>query len=104
MTTSKNTPAGAEGVTGALVLPPDALVSAAAGRLVEEARANGVALTGDGGLLTGLVREVLQTALEAEITDHLGYEPHALLLCQAAAASKSAGAVWAGWASASKAR
>ena len=78
MTTSKNTPAGAEGVTGALVLPPDALVSAAAGRLVEEARANGVALTGDGGLLTGLVREVLQTALEAEITDHLGYEPHAV--------------------------
>jgi putative transposase len=28
--------------------------------------------------LTGLVQQVLQGALEAEITDHLGYEPHAV--------------------------
>ncbi|MGB6058935.1 MAG: IS256 family transposase [Microthrixaceae bacterium] len=61
-----------------LLLPPDALVTAAAERLVEEAKASGVALTGDGGLLTGLVRQVLQGALEAEITDHLGYEPHSV--------------------------
>ena len=47
-------------------------------RLVEQARADGVALTGDGGLLTGLVQQVLQTALETELTDHLGYEPHAV--------------------------
>jgi putative transposase len=32
-----------------------------------------VALTGPGGLLTGLTRQVLQTALEAEMTDHLGH-------------------------------
>ncbi len=32
--------------------------------LVERARADGVELTGDGGLLTGLVRQVLQTGLE----------------------------------------
>ena len=38
------------------------------------ARAEGVELTGDGGLLTGLVRQVLQTGLEVEMTDHLGYE------------------------------
>ena len=31
-------------------------------------------LTGDGGLLTGLVRQVLQTGLEAGMADHLGYE------------------------------
>ena len=49
-----------------------------ADRLVEQARADGVALTGDGGLLTGLVQQVLQTALETELTDHLGYEPHAV--------------------------
>ena len=53
-------------------------LAAVADRLVEQARADGVALTGDGGLLTGLVQQVLQTALETELTDHLGYEPHAM--------------------------
>ena len=48
-----------------------------AAALVEQARADGVELTGDGGLLTGLVRQVLQTGLEVEMTDHVGYEPHA---------------------------
>lgn len=60
------------------MLPPDALVAAAAEQLVEEAKATGVALTGEGGLLTGLVAKVLQGALESEITDHLGYEAHAV--------------------------
>jgi transposase-like protein len=32
-------------------------------------------LTGEGGLLTGLVRQVLQRGLEVELTEHLGYEP-----------------------------
>ncbi len=45
--------------------------------LVGRARAEGVELTGDGGLLTGLVRQVLQTGLEVEMTEHLGYERHA---------------------------
>jgi transposase-like protein len=44
--------------------------------LVARARAEGVELTGDGGLLTGLVRQVLQTGLEVELEDHLGYEPY----------------------------
>ena len=42
--------------------------------LVAQARADGVQLTGDGGLLTGIVRQVLQTGLEVELADHLGYE------------------------------
>jgi transposase-like protein len=46
--------------------------------LVERARRDGVELTGDDGLLTALVRQVLQTGLEVEMTDHLGYEPHAV--------------------------
>ena len=46
-------------------------------RLVAQACAEGVELTGDGGLLTGLVRQVLQTGLEVEMTEHLGYERHA---------------------------
>jgi transposase-like protein len=45
--------------------------------LVARARSEGVELTGDDGLLTALVRRVLQTGLEVEMTDHLGYEPHA---------------------------
>ena len=64
--------------SSALVLPPDAELSAVADRLVGQARVDGVALTGEGGLLSGLIQRVLQTALEAEITDHLGYEPHAV--------------------------
>ena len=47
-------------------------------RLVAQARAEGVELTGDGGLLTGLVRQVLQIGLEVEMTEHLGYERHAV--------------------------
>ena len=44
--------------------------------LVARARTEGVELTGDGGLLTGLVRQVLQTGLEVEMAEHLGYERH----------------------------
>jgi putative transposase len=44
--------------------------------LVERARADGVELTGPGGLLTGLTKTVLETALEAEMTGHLGYDKH----------------------------
>jgi putative transposase len=42
--------------------------------LVERARSEGVALTGEDGLLTGMVREVLQAGLDVEMTEHLGYE------------------------------
>ncbi len=45
---------------------------------MERARSEGVELTGDGGLLSGLVRQVLQTGLEVEMTEHLGYEPHSV--------------------------
>ena len=47
-------------------------------RLVEQARSEGVALTGDGGLLTDLMRHVLQRGLEVEMAEHLGYERHAV--------------------------
>ena len=46
--------------------------------LVEAARVEGVALTGDDGLLAGLVRRVLEGGLDVEMTDHLGYGPHAV--------------------------
>jgi len=44
--------------------------------LVDRARAEGVQLVGEGGLLTGLTKSVLETALEEEISDHLGYDKH----------------------------
>jgi putative transposase len=45
-------------------------------QLVAQAREDGVALTGEGGLLTDLMRHVLRTGLEVEMAEHLGYEPH----------------------------
>ena len=44
--------------------------------LVDAARAEGVELVGPGGLLTGLTKTVLETALEAELSEHLGYDKH----------------------------
>jgi len=45
--------------------------------LVEQARADGVDLVGPGGLLAGLTKQVLETGLEIEMEEHLGYEKHA---------------------------
>jgi transposase-like protein len=45
-------------------------------QLVEAARAEGLELVGPGGLLTGLTKTVLETALDAELTEHLGYDKH----------------------------
>jgi transposase-like protein len=44
--------------------------------LVERARTEGLQLTGQGGLLQQLTKRVLESALEGEIADHLGYEKH----------------------------
>ena len=44
--------------------------------LVDKARAEGVELVGAGGLLTRLTKSVLETALEAEMAQHLGYDKH----------------------------
>jgi len=44
--------------------------------LLERARAEGVGLVGPGGLLAGLTKRVLEAGLEAELTEHVGYEPY----------------------------
>ena len=49
-------------------------LSALAEQLVAASRTRGVELTGPGGLLTGLTRQVLETALETELGEHLGHE------------------------------
>lgn len=45
-------------------------------RLVSSAVERQVSLTGEDGLLTVLTRRVLQAALEAEMSAHLGYDKH----------------------------
>ncbi|URN13757.1 IS256 family transposase [Streptomyces radiopugnans] len=44
--------------------------------LVSRAQAEGLQLTGEGGLLQRLTKRLLESALEGEITDHLGYDKH----------------------------
>src|SRR5687767_8718046 len=50
------------------LLPADALEDALAGLRPEE-------ITGPGGLLTQLAGRVIETALGAELSEHLGYPP-----------------------------
>ena len=45
-------------------------------RLAGRAREGGLALTGEGGLLAQLTKRLVESALEGEITDHLGYDRH----------------------------
>ena len=45
-------------------------------QLVTQAREQGLQLSGEGGLLQQLTKIVLESALDGEITDHLGYDKH----------------------------
>lgn len=49
-----------------------------ADELVARARTQGIELAGENGLLTRMVRQVLQTGLNAELDDHVGYQPFAV--------------------------
>src|ERR1700752_4769451 len=44
--------------------------------LTDRARAGGLKLTGEGGLLGQLTKMVVEGALEGEMDDHLGYGKH----------------------------
>ena len=46
--------------------------------MVKSATARGEVVTGPGGLLADLTKAVVEIALDEEMTDHLGYEKHAL--------------------------
>jgi hypothetical protein len=67
---TSDTEAGKAAVSGAEAVN-DGLVA----ELVARAQAGGVKLTGEGGLLQQLTKRVLESALEGELTDHLGHEP-----------------------------
>src|SRR4051794_27576274 len=71
--------AGASGPAGILdrvpedlrrVLPDEVIDELLAGRKTEEE------IAGPGGLLSQLTKRVVERAMEVELTDHLGYEPH----------------------------
>ena len=44
--------------------------------LVRTARARGVALTGPDGMLKALTKTIIETALDEEMAEHLGYDKH----------------------------
>jgi transposase-like protein len=46
-------------------------------QLVDQAKADGRSLVGPGGLLADLTKQVLETGLEVEMDDHVGYRKHA---------------------------
>src|SRR5262245_23220731 len=64
--------------TDAVARPRKSKTSAVDAELVEQlvaqARASGLQLTGEGGLLGQLTKMVVESALDGEITDHLGYD------------------------------
>jgi putative transposase len=57
-------------------LPRNSLDKELAEHLVAQAREDGVNLVGPDGLLSGIVGQLLETALEVEMSEHLGYERH----------------------------
>jgi putative transposase len=66
-----------DGVTRKKDKPEPTAEQKLAEELVARAREQGVALTGPEGLLKQLTKPVLETALNQEMTEHLGHEKHA---------------------------
>ncbi len=61
--------------TGA-VEGPDGVDEQLVRQLAERARAEGLRLTGEGGLLARLTKVVVESAMEGEMDEHLGYGKH----------------------------
>ena len=63
---------------GKKTLTPEEAERAAVRELVRAARARGEDLTGPDGLLKAITKTVIEAALEEEMTEHLGYDKHAV--------------------------
>jgi hypothetical protein len=50
-------------------------------RVIERAQAEGLWLTGEDGLLPWRIEQAVEAAGQVELTDHLGYGPHAAEGC-----------------------
>jgi transposase-like protein len=68
--------AGANVETPAVEDVPDAVDEQLIRQLADRARAEGLQLTGEGGLLSRLTKTVVEAALDGELDDHLGYAKH----------------------------
>lgn len=68
----------AEAVEPSEAVVPTSMDDRLIDELVSRAQAEGLQLTGEGGLLQQLTKRLLESALEGEITDHLGYDKHDL--------------------------
>lgn len=66
----------AETVEPSEPVPPKSVDDRLIDELVGRAQVEGLQLTGEGGLLQQLTKRLLESALEGEITDHLGYDKH----------------------------
>jgi transposase-like protein len=65
-----------DGVTARKIRPEPTAEQRAAEELVRRAREQGLSLTGPDGLLKQLTKTVLETALNQEMTEHLGHGKH----------------------------
>src|SRR5580704_9301884 len=65
-----------DGVTRKKDKPEPTAEQKVAEELVRRAREQGLSLTGPDGLLKQLTKTVLETALNQELTEHLGHEKH----------------------------
>jgi len=70
-------PPSSKGPAGGSAAPSEQELEVAR-ELVRQARDRGVALTGPDGLLKALTKTVIETALDQEISEHLGYDKHAV--------------------------
>ena len=59
-------------------LTPEEVERQAVRELVKAARARGDELTGPDGLLKAITKQVIEAALEEEMTEHVGYDKHAV--------------------------
>src|SRR3954453_3845838 len=73
---TSNNMAEAESVEPSEAAPAKSVDDRLIDELVGRAQAEGLQLTGEGGLLQQLTKRLLESALEGEITDHLGYDKH----------------------------
>ena len=63
-------PTSSDGVEPISELVPDEAIN----ELVAKVRSEGLELLGEGGVIAGLTKKLLERALAEELTDHLGYE------------------------------
>jgi len=68
--------AGLDETAASTTAAADAIDAQLLDRLVDQARSSGLQLAGEGGLLAQLTKRLLESALEGELTDHLGYDKH----------------------------